>query len=144
MTKPRALANSVNVPVLQVEGGTAFSVASATNTKATFGAERVDNINCFASNRYTPNVAGYYQVNAAVQYDGANNANCYATIQLQKNGVVFAEGSLMPLIQFCSPILSEVVYLNGTTDYIEIWMNHNETTSRNMRGKSLSAFWICP
>lgn len=144
MTKPRDLANTVNAPVVRAGGGTSFSVAHDTSTKATFASPSFDTISCFSSNRYTPNVAGYYQVNAGVQYEGASLSTQYAVVRIDKNGSPYTEGDVAVLIQFGSLSVSDVVYLNGTTDYIEIWMSHKQGTAQGMRGKYFSAAWLRP
>lgn len=131
-------------PVMRAGGGTAFSVAHDTQTKATFGAASFDTASSFSSNRYTPNVAGYYQINAGVQYEGSSLSTNYAVISIYKNGTVYTEGDVAVLIQFGSLSVSDVVYLNGTTDYIEIFMAHKEGNAQNMRGKYFSAAWLRP
>ncbi len=131
-------------PVLHVGGSASFSVAHDTATKATFGTVDFDTASGFSSNRYTPNVAGYYLVNAAVQYEGANLATQYAFIRIMKNTDIYTEGEVMALVQYASPVVSDIVYLNGTTDYIEVFMAHKQGTAQNMRGKYLSATWLRP
>ena len=131
-------------PVFRAGGGTTLSVAHDTQTKATFGAATFDTASGFSSNRYTPNVAGYYQVNAGVQYEGSSLSTNYAVISLYKNGGVYTEGEVAVLIQYGSLSVSDVVYLNGTTDYIEVFMSHKQGTAQNMRGKYFSACWLRP
>lgn len=165
MTKPRDLANSVNSgsipgtrlengavtpvklaggPVFRAGSGTSFSVAHDTQTKATFGSAVFDTSSSFSSNRYTPNVAGYYQVNAGIQYEGPSLSTNYAVISLYKNGNVYTEGEAAVLIQYGSLSVSDVVYFNGTTDYIEIFMAHKQGAAQDMRGKYFSACWLRP
>jgi hypothetical protein len=74
-----------------------------------------------SSYRFTPTVAGYYQVNAAFEID--NNYQCIASIY--KNGSSFKE-SPRSANSFGSQV-SALIYLNGTTDYIEFYGFVNAT-----------------
>lgn len=131
-------------PAFRAGVGTAFSVANDTMTKATFGGETFDTANCFASDRFTPNVAGYYQVNACVQYDGTSAATSYATIAIYKNAALYTEGDIAALVQYGQLSICDIVYLNGTTDHIEIWMAQKQGAAQNMKGRYFSAAWIRP
>lgn len=77
-----------------------------------------------ASGRFQPTVAGYYQINARVSFtsDGLNASFVAAVIG--KNGANYALASVStngyPCIQ-----VSDVVYLNGTTDYVQVGTMHN-------------------
>jgi hypothetical protein len=116
------------------------SVSTTTFTKIQFNAESFDTANCFDSTtnyRFTPNVAGYYQINATV------NAN-YSTLkrllfQLYKNGSAY--NSLVDLDKgtaeassFNSASGSTLVYMNGTTDFLEVYVYLNGTTSGSTLG----------
>jgi len=116
------------------------SVSTTTFTKIQFNGESFDTANCFDSStnyRFTPNVAGYYQINATV------NSN-YSTLkrllfQLYKNGSTYnsladfdkgtAEAS-----SFNSASGSTLVYMNGSTDYLEVYVYLNGTTSGSTLG----------
>jgi len=84
----------------------------ATPTKILFQTERFDTDNCFASSRFTPTVAGYYQLNAGL---AANASSTQCGVYIQKNGVTQASLFLADNASFCSVIMQ----MNGTTDYAE-------------------------
>ena len=69
------------------------SVSSATTTKVALDAETFDTNNCYDTTnyRFTPNVAGYYQVNGTVRCDGTSKTLCQASIW--KNGSVSHYGN---------------------------------------------------
>lgn len=110
-------------------GGPAFSayqssgtaVSNSTATKITFDTEEYDTNSCFASSRFTPNVAGYYQVSAMVAWPTTNTANV-VYIAVYKNG---STNKLLSRIskngQYMWLTGSTLVYCNGTTDYLEIY-----------------------
>jgi hypothetical protein len=84
----------------------------ATPTKILFQTERFDTNNNFASSRFTPTVAGYYQFNAGL---AASTASSQCGVYIQKNGVTQASLFLADSSSFCSCLM----YMNGTTDYAE-------------------------
>jgi hypothetical protein len=100
------------------------SITSATYTKVTFDTEEFDTNSNFASSTFTPTVAGYYQVNSAL--DVGANASTLSRLQISiyKNGgsyktTAISYGGLT--ISEAGPTISTVVYCNGSTDYVEIW-----------------------
>jgi hypothetical protein len=102
------------------------SISATTYTKIQFNTEEYDTANCFDSTtnyRFTPNVAGYYQINAAWQATGAIGAAGQTGILIYKNGSAFKWGMLAGLSSGgnYSAVVSSLVYCNGTTDYIEIY-----------------------
>jgi len=81
-----------------------------TNTAVTFDT----NSNYDTSNyRFTPTVAGYYQVDVKFQYTTAGSGLAV----VYKNGISYAWGDY-PTSSFGTAV-STLVYLNGSTDYIE-------------------------
>lgn len=114
-------------------GGPAFSayaygnqsVSNVTWTKVNLTQEAFDTNNNFASSRFTPTVAGYYQINGYIRIDVSGNAN-RLIVGLWKNGAEYA--------RVAEPILTTnvlvsgtqlgggtVIYFNGTTDYVELY-----------------------
>ena len=111
-------------------GGPAFSaylsanqtgVASATQTKVALNVEDFDTNNCFntANSRFTPTVAGYYQFNGILYFNGTGS---YTGCSIFKNGSLAVSGSTTNANTgevFSS--VSALIYLNGTTDYVELY-----------------------
>ncbi len=102
------------------------SLASATATKVVLPTEDFDTANCFdnATNyRFTPNVAGYYQLNGVV-YVSSTGTSAAVIAVIYKNGSPYQGGSFQntgsPGSNGAGQIAS-VVYLNGTTDYVELY-----------------------
>ena len=87
--------------------------------------ELFDTNSNFASSRFTPTVAGYYQINAQVanDYGGSYNAGTMGGA-IYKNGSVYAwqrSTSATAGYAYGVNIVSSVVYLNGSTDYVELY-----------------------
>jgi hypothetical protein len=86
--------------------------------KISFQTEEFDTTNAYDSTstyRFTPQVAGYYQVSGSVGYA---TGTLEVVVCLYKNGSNIKRGN--DNIGFTS-ILSTLVYLNGTTDYLELY-----------------------
>ena len=118
----------------QTTNGPAFSAYAAailqtipndTQTKVLFQTEEYNTNNCYANSRFTPNVAGYYQLNAEVRLDGASGTGEMMII-LYKNGAEYKRGTNQRGTQiaanFWAMQVSSVAYANGTGDYFEIYV----------------------
>ena len=120
----------VNGPAFSAyKGGTAQSVASTTFTKITYDLEEFDTNSNFASSRFTPTIAGYYQINATtyVQAVAAMTRNISV---IYKNGSAFKYGNdnTPALTTESRSVVSSLIYFNGSTDYVEIYILATGTT----------------
>lgn len=124
-------------PAFSAYANAATSLTGGVSTKLTLGTETFDTANCFASSRFTPNVAGYYQINGAVRTDSTSS---YFTAYLFKNGNVLNGGSFSAasVAAFQSSV-SSVVYMNGSTDYIELYA-YSSTTVNSTTGEAATYF----
>ena len=124
-----------NGPAFSAYNSTAQIISSGVWTKALFDTEEFDTNSNFSSSRFTPTVAGYYQINYEVDVYGAGS-NVYGVVALYKNGISVKRGSG---ISATNPIevyfvLSALVYMNGTTDYVEIYPNINSAGTITLNG----------
>jgi hypothetical protein len=141
--------NGVNLPMSGV--APAFrayssgnqSVTTGTFTKITLNNETFDTNNNFDSTtnyRFTPTVAGYYQINAQVFFSGF--AGGYIQLGLFKNGSIYGYGSvaLNNTTLGGQVVVSDVIYLNGSTDYVELfgWQNSSATLNTFTSGNYMS------
>lgn len=94
------------------------SITSGTWTKVLFQTEEWDTNNNFASSRFTPTVAGYYQVNARAEVAAVFNQQ---NITIYKNGAQEKQG-VYGSTNFAGTTVSALVYCNGSTDYLEIYV----------------------
>jgi len=118
-----------NGPAFSAWGSTVQACTTGANTKIILNNELFDTANCFdsATNyRFTPNVAGYYQISGACGM-AAGSASQLSVISIWKNGGQFFLGSCSPAFTTIQNFMtvSGVVYLNGTTDYVELYVYHN-------------------
>lgn len=115
-----------NGPAFSAYPSATTSLVQFTVTKITYGTEEWDTNSNFASSRFTPTVAGYYQVNASTSL-ASSSALTY--IYVYKNGAEYKSGNLVSSSNWT--IVSCQVYLNGSTDYIEIYVQQNAATQTN-------------
>ena len=98
------------------------SVTSATWTKVNLSAEEFDAAGDFDATtnyRHTPTIAGYYQYSFSVQGNGTTISACVSAIY--KNGTIYKQGSYNQTSAVIISPGSALVYMNGTTDYIELF-----------------------
>ena len=115
------LPSSINGPAFSVYSSGSQSVSATTYTKILLQNEEYDTNNNFASSRFTPTVAGYYQINWAISAGGFNSSYFFATIY--KNGASYKFGNNFPTSSGGGPTSagSTLIYFNGSTDYIEMY-----------------------
>jgi hypothetical protein len=124
---------SGNIPTFSAysnPAGGSQSVSNNTWTKVQINTKLFDTANCFDSTtnyRFTPNVAGYYQINASLCLYGTSS------FPIEQCGAIYVNGSTVHWIADISPNASltsnnfslvngsTIVYLNGTTDYVELY-----------------------
>ena len=114
------------------------TVTNATNTKVTLNTEVFDTANCFntTTNRFTPNVAGYYQFNVTLGASAATTLE-YNYIQIYKNGVFDSISIYGPYSGVANyGALSTLIYMNGTTDYVELYVQLSGTGTLQVVGNA--------
>lgn len=117
-------------------------ISTATATKVQFNSETFDtngNFDSTTNYRFTPTVAGYYQLQACLQTDS------FATGDLQiliyKNGAStnFVNApTTIPV--YPSLAISDISYANGSTDYFEIYVYQNSGTNKNIYAGNAPAY----
>jgi hypothetical protein len=133
---------NVGAPAFAAQTTAAQNIASSTPTKIAFDSKVFDtNTNYNTTNyRFTPTVAGYYQINGIVAHtSGTNYPSSFMFIYLYKNGVatnLVGGASVTPFAAFG---ISGIVNMNGSTDYIEIYVNQSAANPLNVQGLHFSA-----
>lgn len=122
-------------PAFSATNGSTQSLSNGVFAKAQLSSEEFDtngNFDSTTNYRFTPTVAGYYQFNARFYY-GSGSA-FEQVIHLHKNGAGFGT-YLADAVGVISREVngSRLIYLNGTTDYIEmyVYINTNATVNAN-------------
>jgi hypothetical protein len=126
-------------PLFNCNASGSFSVPSSTDTKVPINTVVYDTNNCFntSTNRFTPNVAGYYQVQGAVFISPPNNTSGFI-LQIFKNGALFQQVHRDQYEVNFNQLAcgGTIVYCNGTTDYLElyVWQNGGSTQTFGNNG----------
>ena len=99
------------------------SIANATETIVVFDTEKFDTNSNFASNRFTPTVAGKYYLEAIITYPTSSDHDDCA-IRINKNGSNIASLNIGAL-HYEGRQVSVIVEANGSGDYFEAIAYHN-------------------
>jgi hypothetical protein len=113
---------SGNMPAFSASMSAGQTVSNSTATKLVFNTEVYDTNNCYdptTNYRFTPTVAGYYQVSAGVLCP--SSAIGVGTIYIYKNGARALTCQAQSSTSQAIITISGLMYCNGTTDYIEGW-----------------------
>jgi len=108
---------SGNMPAFSAYQSSSQTLSAATLTKISLQTEEFDTANCFDSTtnyRFTPNVAGYYQVTASIR-GGGTQIRTY----IFKNGSTYKLGT--DVTGAYNAMAGTLVYCNGSTDYLEFY-----------------------
>jgi hypothetical protein len=123
------------------------SVSSVTNTNTVLANKNFDTATCFNNTgstvtlngistpayAFAPNVAGYYQISAYV--NNTNNTNAtYTNMILFKNGSAYPPYGQMgyglaSTNSYAGASGAILVYMNGTSDYLQLYTYSNSNTS---------------
>jgi hypothetical protein len=126
------LPSSINGPAFSAFQNASVSVANATFTKLPINTETFDTNSAFDSTtnyRFTPLVGGYYQINGCMNYmAGTGGGNLFVSIY--KNGSEYRRGAAQTVVGGLSSNVSDVVFLNGSTDYIELYVYQSSGTTQ--------------
>jgi len=108
------------------------TITAATFTKVQLNTETFDTANAFDNStnyRFTPQVAGYYQINGTLTAGASSNLG-RAILTFFKNGSIYSRGIDFPFSASSSYVYasySDLIYFNGSTDYVELYVYLNGT-----------------
>lgn len=111
-------------PAFLAKKSTTSNITSATTTVVVCDTEIFDTDNAYdnVSGKFQPSTAGYYQLNGAVCVSGSGTLTGFVAASLRKNGgditLIGAQSSgANTMVNY---LASSLIYLNGTTDYVEL------------------------
>lgn len=141
-----ATAGAAEGPAFRATKSGSTSITNGTWTKVTFDTETFDTDSCFASSTFTPTKAGYYQVNGLLD-SNSTNLSSGRYLRLYKNGSSYSWLSLLNGSTNSSDTQwnsggSDLIYLNGSTDYIELYAFINSATASIGSNSTFSAIWL--
>jgi hypothetical protein len=138
---------SGNQPAFSAYASVAQALGTNTFVKIVLNVESFDTNNNFdavTNYRFTPTVAGYYQVNGFV----SNNAVVTVIPFIYKNGSVITTGSISQGSTNNGNnggVVCDLIFMNGTTDYIEFYaisIGSSSNTGAGVSGTKMSAVMV--
>lgn len=134
----------VNGPAFRAFLTNTQTFSNSTWTKVQLNNETFDTASCFDSTtnyRFTPTVAGYYQVNAVCAFNGSSSG--FAATAVYKNGANTSQGCSTPNNTTFGggSSVSDVLYMNGSTDYIEMYANQVSGSNLTLQTTSNATFF---
>jgi hypothetical protein len=127
--------NGVSTPAFSAYQSSQQTITQSSPSIVQFQTEEWDTAGYFnntgSGNAYAfqPLVAGYYQINAQVSYSSITATEVQPAI-IYKNGSQLRRGNRFNLSSTNAyGMVSSLVYLNGSTDYIQIYTFHTASGS---------------
>jgi hypothetical protein len=127
-----------NIPAFSSTMGSSQTVANATSVKLAFDTKVFDTANCYDTSnyRYTPNVAGYYYITMFIAFAGSGGTKTGIIMPyLYVNGTTtYQLNRSYASSDYPSSTGNLILYLNGSTDYIEAYVNQSTGGSAPIQG----------
>lgn len=119
---------TTGAPAFAAYPSVAANLSNSTWTKIALNTKLYDTNNNFNTStyRFTPTVAGYYQINFLCGTSTTNNNAYWNFSAIYKNGSAFiGQYSVFPAgnVQSYTSQISQLIYMNGSTDYLEFYVN---------------------
>ena len=143
---PAVMQSADGAPAVRATS-TAIAIPTGTGSATPFevyGAPQFDPTDALdlLTGRFTPDVAGWYQVNATVDYTANSLTATHVGAQIRKNGVVHAASITGASGAAIRLGVSDLIYLNGSTDYVDVATLHNAAGSAVNVTATLSAILV--
>jgi len=120
-----------NGPAFYAYTTSATTITSATvkvtfNAKTSPGFDTASAFDATTNYRFQPTVAGYYYILGAT-----STASNPCQVYIYKNGSMYLTGSYSGATATTLSVVSGIVYLNGSSDYVELWAYCAVSTANN-------------
>lgn len=122
------------------------SITPSTWTKVALNAKEFDTASAFntTSGIFQPATAGYYQISGAINLSATSNTQVVGSCSIYKNGAFYKQGSTYATNSSVSNnmtcTVTAIIYLNGSTDTLELW-GYNAGTSTIFTAGSTSTYF---
>jgi hypothetical protein len=123
------------------QNASAQTVSQNVSTKITFDATEWNVLSGYstANSKFTPTTAGYYQVTASV--GSQNVAGGVVQLDIFKNGSTYKSGFSINAAATYRSQMTCMVYMNGSTDYIEVYWYQNYIGTRATINDSTNTYF---
>lgn len=114
------------------------TITGSTYTKMQLDTENFDTTNAFDSvtnYRFQPTVAGYYNFTGTVHNSSGCGAAMYSSAVIYFNGAQLVASAIYVGTGYMLPVqATALTYMNGSSDYVELYVNNNCGTSETYVG----------
>jgi len=143
---PASVVSSIYGPAFAVNknGTNQTGITDNTDTKLTWSNEVFDSDNCFASDKFTPTLAGKYVINAAVYFSAGLAAGSDISLELWKNGAEILETATQAsggAGTHSAVSGTWLVSMNGSTDYLELYIYQHSGGDATVLGNTNLTFF---
>jgi len=124
-----------NGPAFSYYLGAGQTISTATDTKIQFATKIFDTNNYYDATtnyRFTPLIAGYYQITVCVR-DGTGATAGSIRANIYKNGGVVSTFISANNTNSVSAMTSDLIFMNGSTDYIEGYIYQNSGANMSLQ-----------
>ena len=127
-------------PAFRAHTNAQQTISANTFTKITFGSESFDTDGCFASNRFTPTKAGYYFFQWTLDLSGVSIRQMFFYLNGSDCGNIYLNATT----SHTDMTNTNFIYMNGTTDYMEVYAYCNASTvvENGTVDSYFSGFWV--
>jgi len=133
------------VPAFSANASGTTTVPNNTITKIAYATKEFDTTGAFdniTNYRFQPQVAGYYLISAVFSWNAVSaNATTVSRVYLYKNGASVRNIDILSSVNIIvMPTISEIIYLNGSTDYVEAMAYQNSGATQTVGATTLNRF----
>ena len=128
----------VNTPAFQAYLSSNQSIPSQTSTKINIDTEVFDTDNKFASNKFTPTVAGKYFLYGSTQTTSSDDFDDYI-VAIYKNGSEIARTRVRHHYAECIKVVTTAV--SDTDDYFELYSYVGSGSAKTIFGNSAGTYF---
>ena len=124
------------------QSGSSQTISNATYTKVRLDAESYDTANCFDSStnyRFTPNVAGYYQITAGARLSGTS-PTLYVWAIYKNGSMIIGNNVNSNVSTYDARAVGGLISMNGTTDYLELYAYISASSGQTIEANSAYTF----
>lgn len=131
-------------PVIYVDKNSTdqTGIANGVITKVTWGRELIDSNGNFASSTFTPTVAGYYLIIAAVGWVATVDTSRSATYIYKNGAAQILVQTLQSTNQSHNAIITAILYANGSTDYFDIYGYQATGSNQDIAGNNAYTYFM--
>lgn len=124
------------------QSGSNQTISNATYTKVRLDAESYDTASCFDTTtnyRFTPNVAGYYQITGGARLSGTS-PTVYVWAIYKNGSMIIGNNVNANVSTYDARSVGGLISMNGTTDYLELYAYISASSGQTIEASATYTF----